>query len=125
LLILFSKIVKTASKCVFTHKVEAAEVAFVQANGKLVFANKAVEDLKKLMPGVDLIKDPPVMMPVIEHTVSLNRIGAKVPSAAIERGWGAGCTAYVSGATRNPKQRKTKGSNEAKSGQLLGRSASP
>ena len=37
-----------------------------EANGKLAAANKTVEDLKKLMPGVDLLSDPPVLMPVSE-----------------------------------------------------------
>jgi hypothetical protein len=47
-------------------KVKVAEGACVEANGKLTAANKTVEDLKKLMPGVDLLKDPPVLMAVSE-----------------------------------------------------------
>jgi len=47
-------------------KVKAVEVARDEANGKLAVANKAVEDLKKLMPGLDLLTYPPVLMPVSE-----------------------------------------------------------
>jgi hypothetical protein len=47
-------------------KVKVAEGACVEANGKLTVANKTVDDLEKLMPGVDLLKDPPVLMAVSE-----------------------------------------------------------
>jgi hypothetical protein len=47
-------------------KVKVAEGAFVEANGKLTVANKTIEDLKKLVPGVDLLADHPVLMSVSE-----------------------------------------------------------
>lgn len=46
--------------------VKVAECACVEANGKLTVANKTIGDLKKLMPGLDLLKDPPVLMAVSE-----------------------------------------------------------
>ena len=45
-------------------KVKVAEGVYVEANGKLTVANKTIEDLKKLMPSLDLLNDPPVLMPV-------------------------------------------------------------
>jgi hypothetical protein len=47
-------------------KLKVAEGSCVEADGKLTVANKTVVDLKKLMPGVDLLKDPPVLMAVSE-----------------------------------------------------------
>ena len=47
-------------------KAKSAEGACLETNGKLAVANKAVEDLKKLMPGLDLLNDPPVLMAVSE-----------------------------------------------------------
>jgi hypothetical protein len=47
-------------------KVKVAEASRDEANGKLTAVNKTVEDLKKIMPGLDLLKDPPVLMAVSE-----------------------------------------------------------
>jgi hypothetical protein len=47
-------------------KVKVAEGACVEVKGKLAVANKAFEDLKKLVPGLDLLKDPPALMAVSE-----------------------------------------------------------
>jgi uncharacterized protein YhaN len=47
-------------------KGKVAEDARVEVNGKLTVANKTLEGLKKLMPGLDLLKDPPVLMAVSE-----------------------------------------------------------
>jgi uncharacterized protein YwlG (UPF0340 family) len=47
-------------------KVKVAEGACIEVNGKLTVANKTIEDLKKLMPGLDLLVDPPVLMAVSE-----------------------------------------------------------
>ena len=63
-------------------KVKIAQDAREETNGKLSVANKAVEDLKKLMPGVDLLANPPVLMPVVEHIAVLER---HLPSVMAER----------------------------------------
>jgi hypothetical protein len=63
-------------------KIKFAEGARDEANGKLAFANKTVEDLKKLMPGVDLLANPPVLMSVAEHIAILER---HLPSVMAER----------------------------------------
>jgi hypothetical protein len=63
-------------------KMKFAEGARDEANDKLAFANKTVEDLKKLMPGVDLLANPPVLMPVAEHIAVLER---HLPSVMAER----------------------------------------
>jgi hypothetical protein len=47
-------------------KLKFAESACVDVNGKLTVANKTVGDLKKLVPGLDLLMDPPVLMAVSE-----------------------------------------------------------
>jgi hypothetical protein len=63
-------------------KAKIAQDAREETNGKLAVANKAVEDLKKLMPGVDLLANPPVLMPVAEHIAVLER---HLPSVMAER----------------------------------------
>ena len=64
-------------------KVKIAEIATVEANGKLVEANKTVEKLRKIIPvGLELIVDPPVLMPVIEHIAILEK---RLPSTMAER----------------------------------------
>jgi hypothetical protein len=63
-------------------KVKVAQDAREETNGKLAVANRAVEDLKKLMPGVDLLANPPVLMPVVEHIAVLER---HLPSVMAER----------------------------------------
>jgi hypothetical protein len=62
--------------------VKIAQSARDEANDKLVLLNKTVEDLKKLMPGVDLLANPPVLMPVAEHIAVLER---HLPSVMAER----------------------------------------
>jgi hypothetical protein len=47
-------------------KLKLAEGTSAEANGKLTVAHKTIEDLMKLMPGLDLLKDPPVLMAVSE-----------------------------------------------------------
>jgi hypothetical protein len=55
-------------------KLTEAEGKLASAEGKLAEANQTVERLKKLMPGVDLQADPPVMMPVSEFIEALHRL---------------------------------------------------
>jgi len=45
-----------------------------QAEGKLTEANSTVEKLKALVPGVDLLKNPPKLMPVSEALERLARV---------------------------------------------------
>jgi hypothetical protein len=63
-------------------KVKIAQDAHEEANNKLTVATKTVEDLKKLMPGVDLLANPPVLMPVAEHIAVLEK---HLPSVMAER----------------------------------------
>jgi hypothetical protein len=63
-------------------KVKFAQDARDDANGKLSAANKTVEDLKKLMPGVDFLSNPPVLMTVVEHIAVLEK---HLPSVMAER----------------------------------------
>jgi hypothetical protein len=63
-------------------KVKIAQNDRDDVNGKLAVANKSVEDLKKLMPGVDLLANPPVLMAVSEHIAILER---HLPSVMAER----------------------------------------
>ncbi|MCW4024920.1 MAG: hypothetical protein NWF01_07800 [Candidatus Bathyarchaeota archaeon] len=50
-------------------------------------AKKTVEDYKKLMPGVELLADPPVLMPVSE---AVSMIKGVLPGQVVERAWGFG-----------------------------------
>ena len=60
-----------------------AEGACVETNGKLAVANKAVEKLRKIVPaGLELLVDPPVLMPVVEHIAILEK---RLPSVMAER----------------------------------------
>ena len=52
------------------------------AEGKLTVVNKTIEDLKKLVPGVDLLANPPVLMSVSEHVAVLEGL---LPPAMVER----------------------------------------
>jgi hypothetical protein len=63
-------------------KVKFAQDSRDEANGKLSAANRTVEYLKKLMPGVDLLSNPPVLMPVAEHIAVLEK---HLPSVMAER----------------------------------------
>ena len=72
-----SKLVEAESK------VKATEAARDDANGKLVEANKAVEKLRKIIPaGLELLANPPVLMPVLEHIAILEK---RLPSVMAER----------------------------------------
>jgi hypothetical protein len=53
-------------------KLTEAEGKLTTAEGKLAEANNTVEKLKALVPGVDLLKNPPKLMPVSE---ALERLG--------------------------------------------------
>ena len=60
-----------------------AEAARDESNGKLNASNKAVEKLRKLVPaGLELLVDPPVLMPVAEHIAILEK---RLPSVMAER----------------------------------------
>ena len=63
-------------------KLKAAEGARDKAVGDLSAANKTVEDLKKLVPGVDLLANPQVLMPIAEHIAALEKL---LPPAVAER----------------------------------------
>jgi hypothetical protein len=64
-------------------KVKVAETARDEANGKLAASNKSVEKLRKIVPaGLELLVDPPVLMPVVEHIAILEK---RLPSVMAER----------------------------------------
>lgn len=106
-------------------KVKVAEGACAEANGKLATTNRAMEDLKKLVPGVNLLANPPVLMAVSEHIASLNRIGSKLPSAAIERCWGLGAQRMSQELHGTLNEEKQKATEKLKDAKVLGRSVSP
>ncbi len=51
-----------------------AKTKLATAEGKLTEANSTVEKLKQLVPGVDLLKNPPKLMPVSEALERLGRL---------------------------------------------------
>jgi len=55
-------------------KLSEAEGKLATAEGKLTEANSTVEKLKALVPGVDLLKNPPKLMPVSEALERLARL---------------------------------------------------
>lgn len=64
-------------------KVKVAENARDESNGKLAASNKTVEKLRKMIPaGLELLVDPPVLMPVVEHIAILEK---RLPSVMAER----------------------------------------
>ena len=64
-------------------KVKLADGACVELNGKLVVADKTIEKLRKIIPaGLELLVDPPVLMPVLEHIAILEK---RLPSTMAER----------------------------------------
>jgi hypothetical protein len=63
-------------------KLKIAENARDKAVGDLTNANKTVEGLKKLVPGVDLLAAPQVLMPVAEHVAVLENL---LPPVVVER----------------------------------------
>lgn len=63
-------------------KAKDAETVRDKALGDLSTANKTIEQLKQLVPGVDLLANPPKLMPVVE---TLTRLERCVPSLMVER----------------------------------------
>jgi hypothetical protein len=64
-------------------KIKAIEAARDEANGKLAASNKPVEKLRNMIPaGLELLADPPVLMPVVEHIAILEK---RLPSVMAER----------------------------------------
>ena len=55
-------------------KLSEAEGKLTAAEDKLSEANSTIEKLKALVPGVDLLKDPPKLMPVSECIERLGRL---------------------------------------------------
>jgi len=68
-------------------KLTEAEDKLAVAEGKLGEANKAIEQLKQLVPGVDILANPPKLMPVRE---ALNLVNSVTPSRMVQRSWGLG-----------------------------------
>ena len=63
-------------------KLKVAEGARDKVVGDLSAANKKVEDLKKLVPGVYLLSNPQALMPIAEHIAALEKL---LPPAIAER----------------------------------------
>jgi hypothetical protein len=63
-------------------KCKIAESARDEAKNQLATANKTIEDLRKQLPGVGLLTNPPVMMPLSEHINSLEKL---LPSQMVQR----------------------------------------
>jgi hypothetical protein len=63
-------------------KCKTAESARDEAKNQLATANKTIEDLRKQLPGVGLLTNPPVMMPLSEHLAILERL---LPSQMVQR----------------------------------------
>jgi hypothetical protein len=68
-------------------KLSEAEGKLVTAESKLAEANSTVEQLKQLVPGVDLLKNPPKLMPVSE---AVKMVKEALPAPMIQRSWGLG-----------------------------------
>ena len=64
-------------------KVKVTQAALDEANGKFATSSKTVEKLKMIVPaGLELLVDPPVLMPVLEHIAILEK---RLPSVMAER----------------------------------------
>jgi hypothetical protein len=63
-------------------KLTDAESKLCETEGKLAEANETIEDLRKLLPGGGLLKDPPKMMSVSEHVAVLEGL---ILSPLVER----------------------------------------
>jgi hypothetical protein len=74
--------VELQAKCQGYVKESTDAEKLVDATSKLAVANKTIESLKKLMPGVDLLANPPVLMPVLETVTILEKL---VPPLMAER----------------------------------------
>jgi hypothetical protein len=68
-------------------KLTEAEGKMAATEGKLAQANSTVEQLKQLLPGVDLLKNPSKLMPVSE---AVKMVKAALPAPMIQRSWGLG-----------------------------------
>ena len=68
-------------------KLSEAEDKLVATQGKLAQANRTVEQLKQHVPGVDLLKNPPTLMPVSE---AVKMVKEALPAPMIQRSWGLG-----------------------------------
>ncbi len=68
-------------------KLSEAEGKLAASEGKLAEANRTVEQLKQLVPGVDLLKNPPKLMPVSE---AVKMVKEALPAPMIQRSWGLG-----------------------------------
>ena len=64
-------------------KLGVSEKAYAESASKLECANKAVEDLRKQLPGGGLLKDPPKVMTVSEHIGVLEKL---LPPPKVEQG---------------------------------------
>ena len=64
-------------------KLKVAESSRDESNVKVTALNKTVEKLRKMVPaGLELLVDPPVLMPVVEHIAILEK---RLPSVMAER----------------------------------------
>ncbi|MCW3998942.1 MAG: hypothetical protein NWE93_01725 [Candidatus Bathyarchaeota archaeon] len=68
-------------------KLSETEGKLVAAEGKLAEANRTVEQLKQLVPGVDLLKNPSKLMPVSEAVKMVKEV---LPAPMIQRSWRLG-----------------------------------
>jgi hypothetical protein len=68
-------------------KLSETEGKLTAAESKLAEANKTVEQLKQLVPGVDLLKNPSKLMPVSE---AVKMVKEALPAPMIQRSWGLG-----------------------------------
>jgi len=58
-----------------------------QTEGKLTEAQRTIVDLRKQVPGVGLLKNPPKMIAVSE---AIKAVEAVLPSPMIQRSWSLG-----------------------------------
>jgi hypothetical protein len=68
-------------------KLLEAEGKLATSEGKLAQANRTVEQLKQLVPGVDLLKNPSKLMPVSEAVKMVKEV---LPAPMIQRSWRLG-----------------------------------
>ncbi len=75
------------AKCKGYTKAPSEAEKLAAAEGELASAKQTLEQYRKLMPGVDLLKDPPKMMPVAEAKALVEAV---LPSPMVQRTWGLG-----------------------------------
>ncbi len=68
-------------------KLSEAEGKAKDAEDKLKEANKTIEQLKQLVPGVDLLKNPSKLMPINDAVKLFEQV---LPSPMVQRSWGLG-----------------------------------